>query len=445
MKLVKIGDFLKRSKIPVEIQDDEDYKRVTIRINHNGVSLRDIEKGKKIGTKKQFILKSGQFIVSKIDARYGAFGIAPNEVNNAIITGNFWAFDVDFTKVNIEWFNQFTNSKDFYDLCERASSGITHRKYLDESFFLNYEILLPSVDEQLNQMYEIKNLYTHIQAITTEQEIQLTHLKQLRQQILSDAMQGKLDVPHVVGESGADLLARIRAEKTKNVKKENPLPEIKADDIPFAIPAHWVWCRIDSLVHSLKNDLRTGPFGSALHKSEHKLNGTPVWGIESISKDGKFTNKNKIFVCDEKAKSLKSFEVKGGDLIISRSGTVGELCVLPKDIQYGLISSNLMKISLNQSVLLPEFFCYVMKSGGYIDNLLAELCSGSTRLFITQKILCQLIFPLPPLSEQTAIVRKIESLMVHCDELEASIRQNQEYTQMLYQTALREALQQPAK
>ena len=138
MKLTKIGEFLKRSKIPLDILDDEHYNRVTIRINHNGVSLRDNELGKKIGTKKQFILKSGQFILSKIDARYGAFGIAPDEVEGSIITGNFWAYDVDKKKVNIEWFNQFTNSPVFYEVCERASSGITHRKYLDEKFFLNY-------------------------------------------------------------------------------------------------------------------------------------------------------------------------------------------------------------------------------------------------------------------------------------------------------------------
>ena len=155
MKLTKIGEFLKRSKIPIDIEDDIEYNRVTIRINHNGVSLRDSEIGKNIGTKKQFILKAGQFIVSKIDARYGAFGIAPNEVHNAIITGNFWAYDVDTDLINIDWFNQFTNSPIFYEVCERASSGITHRKYLDEKFFLNYHILLPSVEEQLIQIEKI--------------------------------------------------------------------------------------------------------------------------------------------------------------------------------------------------------------------------------------------------------------------------------------------------
>jgi len=58
-KTIKFRDFLHRSRLPVDITDKESYKRVTIRIKHQGVSLRDTEIGKKIGTKKQFILKGG--------------------------------------------------------------------------------------------------------------------------------------------------------------------------------------------------------------------------------------------------------------------------------------------------------------------------------------------------------------------------------------------------
>jgi len=132
-KKYKFSDFLTRIKIPILIEDSESYKRVTIKTKHGGVLLRDIEMGLKIGTKKQFILKEGQFVLSKIDARYGAFGIAPKEVDNAIITGNFWAYDFDEEIISIEWLDHFTNSPSFYDICERASSGMTHRKYLNET------------------------------------------------------------------------------------------------------------------------------------------------------------------------------------------------------------------------------------------------------------------------------------------------------------------------
>ena len=52
----------------------------------------------------------------------------------------------------------------------------------------------------------------------------------------------------------------------------------------------------------------------------------PVLGIENIGKDG-FVDGNKIFVSEEKAKELSAFKVDTDDLIISRSGTVGEICI----------------------------------------------------------------------------------------------------------------------
>lgn len=249
MSLARIKDFLIRSKIPIDIEDNKTYKRVTIRIDHNGVSLRDTEIGKKIGTKKQFIVKAGQFIVSKIDARYGAFGITPDEVDGAIITGNFWAYDVDKSKVNIEWFNQFTNSPIFYDVCERASSGITHRKYLDETFFLNYEFDLPDLDTQVMQIGNIGLQKQSFSSLSLELKHQLDLIRQLRQAFLREAMQGKLTENWRKGnpdiEPASVLLKRIMNEKERlikegKLKKDKPLPTIKPEEIPFEIPESWV-------------------------------------------------------------------------------------------------------------------------------------------------------------------------------------------------------------
>ena len=62
--LVRIGDFLTRNKTGIIIQDEQEYKRVTIKMNNKGVKLRDIEKGENIGTKKQFVVEGGEFIMS---------------------------------------------------------------------------------------------------------------------------------------------------------------------------------------------------------------------------------------------------------------------------------------------------------------------------------------------------------------------------------------------
>ncbi len=166
-ELKPIKSFLNRIKVPIDIEDDKHYKRVTIKTNHNGISLRDVEIGNKIGTKKQFIVKPNQFLLSKIDARNGAFGIIPNELDNAIITGNFWTYEVDNSIVDINWFLLFTESQQFIEICKTASKGSTHRKYLDETKFLTYKINVPPIIEQ-------QKIVEHIGKIKDIQELNIT-------------------------------------------------------------------------------------------------------------------------------------------------------------------------------------------------------------------------------------------------------------------------------
>lgn len=147
-KLTPIGGFLIRNKTPIDIEDNKEYKRVTIKINNGGVFLRDIEEGKNIGTKKQFVISKGQFLLSKIDARNGAFGVVPEEVDGAIITGNFWTFDVDYSKINPYFLALITNTPEFIRFSENSSNGTTNRHYLQEDLFLAQRIPLPSLSEQ---------------------------------------------------------------------------------------------------------------------------------------------------------------------------------------------------------------------------------------------------------------------------------------------------------
>jgi type I restriction enzyme, S subunit len=149
--LKRIGDFLFRDKTPIGIQDDIVYKRVRAKWYGEGIKIRDSVSGKEIKTKSQFLIKKGQFLLSKIDARNGAFGVVPVECEGAIITGNFWTFDVDYEQINPYYLKLFTSTKHFQELCQRASNGTTNRNYLQEELFLNMEVPFPDLDTQ-NQL-----------------------------------------------------------------------------------------------------------------------------------------------------------------------------------------------------------------------------------------------------------------------------------------------------
>ena len=441
---VKLGQFLKNREGRYKPNDIaiQGLKRID-KINFSGtIFLSD-----KPSNTDMILVKKGDLVISGINVEKGAMNIYQGE-EDVVATIHYSSYEFDEDKIDIDFLTNFLKSLEFKKaLKEQVPGGI--KTEIKPKHILPLIVEIPTdIKEQKRIVKKLIENNSIIEDVNSELTHQLDLIKQMRQAFLREAMQGKLCHAELVSasqETGNELLAKIKAEKAqliadKKLKKEKELLPIIADEIPFEIPEHWAWCRIDKLVSSLNKDIRTGPFGTALQKNEHKKEGIPVWGIESISKDGKFTNINKIYVSDEKAKELKSFEVKGLDLIISRSGTIGELCMLPFDVEYGLISTNLMKISVNQKVIMPEYFCHIIKGGGYITKMLQEFCSGSTRLFITQKILSKLIFPLPPLHEQEQIVAKLEELMAFCDGLEQSIKESQGYNEKLLQQVLREAL-----
>jgi len=165
-KLVSIGDFLTRNKTSILVQDNKEYKRVTIKIRNGGIFLRDKLIGSSIGTKKQFVINEGQFLLSKIDARNGAFGVVPKDVDNGIITGNFWTFDVDYDLINPHFLSLMVTTPEFIKFSENASNGTTNRHYLQEDLFLAQKIPLPPLPEQ-NRIVENYNKKIKL---ATEQE-----------------------------------------------------------------------------------------------------------------------------------------------------------------------------------------------------------------------------------------------------------------------------------
>ena len=71
----------------------------------------------------------------------------------------------------------------------------------------------------------------------------------LRSKIIDLAIQGKLTEQLPTDGTAEELYQQIQAEKAqlikdKKIKKEKPLPEITADEIPFELPDNWKWVRL---------------------------------------------------------------------------------------------------------------------------------------------------------------------------------------------------------
>lgn len=144
---VKLANVITPARDGVTIEDDKQYTRITIRQYGQGVFPRDTVLGVDIGTKKQFIATAGQLIVSGIDARNGSIGIVPNELTGAIVTNDFWLFDIS-DKVVPQYLSLLLSSERFQQYWQSKSSGTTNRQRINKTEFLEMEIPLPSIEVQ---------------------------------------------------------------------------------------------------------------------------------------------------------------------------------------------------------------------------------------------------------------------------------------------------------
>lgn len=345
-------------------------------------------------------------------------------------------------------------------------------KAINKTFVEELEFALPPLNEQNRIVAKIEELFSEldksIESLKTAQE----QLRVYRQAVLKNAFEGKLteewreDNKNKL-ETANQLLARIKREREARYQqqlqeweatvkmwkaKEKPgkkpprpkqlktiehLDSSVIEKLPI-LPSGWHWVPLSWLLSIEKKPMTTGPFGTMLKKHEHQEMGVSVLGIENIGQ-GEFVKGNKIFVSEKKAEELQSFEVEPGEIIISRSGTVGEICEVPEGLGKTLISTNLLRVSLNQNVILSPFFVFVFQGGGSVKSQVNELCKGSSRDFLNQSILQSIVFPLCSLAEQIEVTKQISSKLSRIERLSDDIEENLVRLEALRRSILKKA------
>jgi type I restriction enzyme M protein len=144
-----LGTFLRRVKEEADIRANKKYNQVTVKLYGKGVVRRSTLLGSEIKTRPQYFARTGQLIMSKIDARNGAFGIVPPELDGAVVTGDFPLFKIDVAVVHPAYLALLLNSHRFIEACKRASKGTTNRKRLREELFVQESLPIPPLHIQL--------------------------------------------------------------------------------------------------------------------------------------------------------------------------------------------------------------------------------------------------------------------------------------------------------
>ncbi|WP_460673442.1 restriction endonuclease subunit S [Larkinella ripae] len=173
------------------------------------------------------------------------------------------------------------------------------------------------------------------------------------------------------------------------------------------IPEDWNVVSVDDFIKSKKGAIKIGPFGSQLKKDSFVAEGVKVYGQENI-----FVNSMSFgdrYITEEHFQRLKSCELFPGDFIISMMGTIGKCMVVPKGIQKGIMDSHLLRLQLNQNVLLPEYLSQLFGSPLVLDQV-KKLAVGGIMAGLSSTIVKNIKFILPPLPEQQKIAQILSAV-----------------------------------
>ncbi len=437
-KKVKLGEILTESKIISEKPNPD--RRITVRLKVLGVEKRGLENEVE-GATKQYIRKAGQFIYGKQNFHKGAFGIIPPELDGFESSSDLPAFDVDKSCLP-EFIFYFFKQGNFYLELSKVASGVATQRINTTQLF-ELEMMLPDIKTQKLLISNIQLLEKNGLAITNELTHQLTLVKKLRQSFLQEAVQGKLVTQNPADEPASELLKKIKTEKEKliaekKLKKEKALPPIQAEEIPFEIPEGWVWCRLGEI--TLYSE------AGKSYQADEKVAQENEWAViktSAITSGNFLEDENKRLPFQEE--NLTKIKINLGDLLFCRAsgskGLAGKSCLVNLNPKVKLIlSDKSIRYILHNSIYKNYIHLYNSSSFGelYYQNLGTK--KSTTMNNITREQFNYLTIPLPPLSEQTRIVQKLDELMQTCDELESSIKESQSQKEKLLQQVLREAL-----
>lgn len=382
--MAKIGSFLSRSKELVTLQDNIVYKRVSVSTIGKGIAVRDTKLGKDIGTKKQYLVKKGQFLLSKIDARNGAFGVVPEEADGAIITGNFWAFDVDYNLLNPQYLVLVTQTKQFVGFAEKCSNGTTNRHYLQEDAFLQQSIPLPSLEEQERILAD----YNSSICKAEDKEKTIEENKYKIDKFILETL-GVKTVSHEKEKKNTSLLSFV---KLSSIERWDCYNERKL----------FIYGTEATPMFKL---ITEKPMYGAPYSSKPFDNSVRYIRITDINEDGTL-NEDKVSA----DMYNNTYLLKENDFLIARSGnTVGKTYLYKKSDGPAIFAGYLIKFVIDEEKIDPKYLLLYTKSSIYKDWIKNNMRISAQPNINSQQYLQSPII-VPSKKVQREIVNKVQTL-----------------------------------
>lgn len=169
---------------------------------------------------------------------------------------------------------------------------------------------------------------------------------------------------------------------------------------------------------------KRGPFGGSLKKEIFVNQGYLVYEqYHAINNDFNF---GRYFITEEKFQEMKGFEVSPNDLLISCSGTMGKIAIVPPNAVKGIINQALLKLTPDSSKINPIYLKKVLESENIQALYFRDQEGAAIQNVASVKVLKDIEIPLPPINIQERIISEIKLAEKEIKNLQNQIANKQE-------------------
>lgn len=321
--------------------------------------------------------------------------------NKNLICTNFIRLARPIESVNPVFLNFFL--KKFYQSGEVISyqGGSNNLRNLKFNDYLTIDVPLPPLTEQHQIAEKLDELLTQVERLKARLDAIPSILKRFRQSVLAAAVSGKL-----------------------------------TEDWRGSADKLWMISTIGDLFKCIDGDRGS----NYPKKDEYFSHGYCLFLSTRNVRQFGFDFSYKVFLTKEKHDSLRSGTLLRGDLIITTRGTLGYIASYDDSVPYNVvrINSGMLILRKKNSDLLNDFFKILIASPVF-QKTIDEQRTGSAQPQLPAKILKNFAFEIPPLEEQTEIVRRVEQLFAYADQIEQRVKDAQTRVNSLTQSILAKA------
>lgn len=195
---------------------------------------------------------------------------------------------------------------------------------------------------------------------------------------------------------------------------------------PELNPMGWEQVTLNDVCSSIVR----GPFGSALKKEFFVEPDETTYKVyEQKHAIQKSASIGTYYITEEKYQELKRFECLPGDILMSCSGTMGELYQLPDGCEKGVINQALCKFTLNERILPICFLVYMKQTIGNLETKGSGIQNIAAVSYVKQ-----MPINLPPMDVQN----EFEQFVHQVDKSKVAVQKALDEAQQLFDSLMQE-------